>query len=157
MDFVFLNSLERPTLASGAFLFLLGHFHTYESPKLMTFAYNSKTVRSSYMKFWQQFEINELYVCIKFKGKLFRDFCFRTRKPPQKFGAESGLIQKRLNYGQIFHIIIHVLKYPFIPTDPLLAAMKFFLFVFLFFSFFLTLSNLFLVGSSFLKPQNNKI
>ena len=28
--------------------------------KFQTFAYNSRTVRSSYMKFWQQFEINEL-------------------------------------------------------------------------------------------------
>ena len=28
--------------------------------KFQTFAYNSRTVRSSYMKFWQQFESNEL-------------------------------------------------------------------------------------------------
>ena len=31
------------------------------SAKFQTFAYNSRTVWCSYMKFWQQFEINELY------------------------------------------------------------------------------------------------
>ena len=46
------------------FAFLLGRFPT----KFQTFAYNSRTVRSSYMKFWQQFEINELYVSAKFCG-----------------------------------------------------------------------------------------
>ena len=35
------------------------------SAKFQTFAYNSRMVRSSYMKFWQQFEINESYVCTK--------------------------------------------------------------------------------------------
>ena len=36
------------------------------SAKFQTFAYNLRTVGSSYMKFGQQFEINELYVCTKF-------------------------------------------------------------------------------------------
>ena len=35
------------------------------SAKFQTFAYNSRTVGSSNMKFGQQFEINELYVCTK--------------------------------------------------------------------------------------------
>ena len=27
-------------------------------------------------------------------------FSFRIRKPPQKFGVKSGLIEKRLKYGK---------------------------------------------------------
>ena len=71
-------------------------FSNYTSAKFQTFAYNSRTVRSSCMKFWQQFEINELYVCTKLRGNRSRDFGFRTRKPPRKFGVKSGLSQKRL-------------------------------------------------------------
>ena len=101
-----------------------------------TFAYNSKTVRSSYMKFWQQFEINELYVCTKFWGNKSRDFGFRTRKPARKFGVKSGLSQKRIKYGKKYFIWLYVLRYPFIPTIPLLAAMMFISFFLLFFTFF---------------------
>ena len=70
------------------------------SAKFQTFAYNSRTVWSSYMKFGQQFEINDLYVCTKFRGNGSRDFGFRTRKPPRKFGVKTGLSQKRLKYGK---------------------------------------------------------
>ena len=98
------------------------------SAKFQTFAYNSRTVWSSDMKFWQQFEINELYVCTKFLGNSSRDFGFRTRKPPRKFGVKRGLDQKRLKYGKKYFIGLYVLRYPFIPTNPLLAAMKFFSF-----------------------------
>ena len=66
------------------------------SAKFQTFAYNSRTVGSSSMKFGQQLEIIELYVCTKFQGNKLRDFGFRTRKPPRKFGLKSGLSQKRL-------------------------------------------------------------
>ena len=52
------------------------------------------------MKCWQQFEINELYVCIKFGGNKSRDFGFRTRKPSHKFGVKSGLSQNRLKHGK---------------------------------------------------------
>ena len=52
------------------------------------------------MKFRQQFEINNMLVCTKFPGDRSRDFSFRTRKPPQKFGVKDGLIQKRLEYGK---------------------------------------------------------
>ena len=38
------------------------------SAKFQTFAYNSRTVCYSYMKFGQQFEINKLYVCTQFRG-----------------------------------------------------------------------------------------
>ena len=48
----------------------------------------------SYMKFGQQLKINELYVCTIFRGNRSRDFGFRTRKPPRKFGVKSGLSQK---------------------------------------------------------------
>ena len=53
------------------------------------------------MKFGQQFEINELYACTKFRGNRSRDFGFRTRKPHRKFSVKSGLSQKRLiQYGK---------------------------------------------------------
>ena len=107
------------------------------SAKFQTFAYNSRTVGPSYMKFGQQFEINELYVCTKFRGNRSRDLGFRTRKPARKFGVKSGLSQKRLNYGKKCFIWLYVSRYPFIPTHPLLAAMRFISFLFfLFFPFF---------------------
>ena len=106
------------------------------SAKFQTFAYNSRTIGSSYMKFGQQFEINELYVCTQFRGNRSRDFGFRTRKPPRKFGVKSGLSQKRLKYGKKFFIGLYASIYPFIPTNPLLVAMRFISFFLLFFPFF---------------------
>ena len=107
------------------------------SAKFQTFAYNSRMVWSSCMKFWQQFEIIELYVCTQFRGNRSRDFGFTTRKPPRKFGVKSGLSQKRLKYGKKYFIGLYVSRYPFIPTNPLLAAMRFIFFPFFsFFSFF---------------------
>ena len=104
------------------------------SAKFQTFAYNSRTVGSSYMKFGQQLEINELYVCTKFRGNRSRDFGFRTRKPPPKFGVKSGFSQKRLKDGKKYFIWLYVSRYPFIPTNSLLAAMRFISFFFPFFS-----------------------
>ena len=113
------------------------------SAKFQTFAYNLRTVWPSYMKFWQQFEINELYVCTKFQGNRSRDFGFRTRKPPRKFGVKSSLSQKRLKYSKQYFIWLYVLNYPFIPTNPRLAAMTFISFFFPFFPFFLNFCTLF--------------
>ena len=93
------------------------------SAKLQTFADYSRTVWSSHMKFWLQFEVNELYVCTKYRGNELPDLGFRTQKPPQKFGIKSGLIQKRLKYGKKYFAFLYVLKYPFIPTN--LTAMRF--------------------------------
>ena len=104
------------------------------SAKFQTFAYKSRTVWSSYMKFWQQFEINELYVCTKFRGNRSRDFGFRTRKPPRKFSVKSHLSQKRLKYGKKYFIWLYVLRYPFIPTNSVLAVKRFLSFFFPFFS-----------------------
>ena len=128
------------------------------SAKFQTFAYNSRTVGSSYMKFWQKFEINELYVCTKFRGNRSRDFGFRTRKPTRKFGVKSRLSPKQLKYGKKYFIWLYVLKYPFIPTNPLLATMRFISFVFPFLSFYF-LFFLFpnFVRSSSPKPQNIEI
>ena len=102
------------------------------SAKFQTFTHYSRTFGSSYMKFGQQFEINELYVCTKFRGNRQRDFGFRARKPPHKFGVKSGLSQKRLKYGKKYIIGLYVSRYPFIPTNSILAAMRFISF----FSFF---------------------
>ena len=132
------------------------------SAKFQIFAYNLRTVGSSYMKFGQQFEINELYVCTKFRSNRLRNFGFRTRKPPRKFGVKSGLSQKRLKYGEKYFIWLYVSRYPFIPTNPLLAAMRFiylffpffFPFFFLFFSFFFFLI---FVRSFSPKPQHIEI
>ena len=121
------------------------------SAKFQTFAYNSRTVGSSNMKFGQKFEINKLYVCTQFRGNRSRDFGFRTRKPPRKFGVKSGLSQKRLKYGKKYFIGLYVSRYPFIPTNPLSASMRFF---FPFFSFFFFLI---FVRSSSPKPQHIKI
>ena len=108
------------------------------SAKFQTFAYNSRTVGSSYMKLGQQFEINELYVCTKFRGNRSRDFGFTTRKSPRKFGVKSGLSPKRLKYGKKYFIWWYVSRHPFIPNNPLLAAMRFISFFFPFlFPFFL--------------------
>ena len=104
------------------------------SAKFQTFAYNSRTVWSSNMKCGQQFEINELYVCTQFRANRSRDFGFRTRKLPRKFGVKSGFSQKRLKYGKKCFIGLYVSRYPFIPTNPLLAAMRFISFFFPFFS-----------------------
>ena len=83
------------------------------------------------MKFLQQFEIDKLYVCAKYCGNESRDFGFRTRKPRQKFGIKGGLVEKRLKYGKkYFTRLLYVLRYPFIPTNPLLATMSFFFFFF---------------------------
>ena len=67
------------------------------SAKFKTFAYNSRTVESSNMIFEQQFEINELYVCTKFRGNRSREFGFRTQNPPRKFGVKSGPVKNGLS------------------------------------------------------------
>ena len=119
----------------------------------------------------QQFEINEFYVCTNFRGNQSRDFGFMTRKPPRKFGVKSGLSQKRLKYGKKYFSWLYVLRYPFIPTNPLSAAMRFFSYFFPFFSFFFLFFPFFflffpffsfffflnLVRSSSPKPQNIEI
>ena len=121
------------------------------SAKFQTFAYNSRTVGPSYVKFGQQFEINELYVCTKFRGNRSRDFGFRTRKPARKFGVKSDFSQKRLKYDKKYFIGLYVSRYPIIPTNPLLAAMRF---ISLFFSFFFFLI---FVRSSSPKPLHIEI
>ena len=104
------------------------------SARFQTFAYNSRTVGPSYMKFGQQFEIIELYVCTKFRGNRSRDFGFRTRKPARKFGVKSGLSQKRLRQ-KIFHMVV-CLKIPFLhPKQPTFGRDEvYFFFFFLLFS-----------------------
>ena len=73
--------------------------------------------------------------CAKFRGSELRDLGFRTQKPRQRFGVKSDLIQKRLKYSKkYFTGLLYVLRYPFLPTNPLLAMMSFFFFA-LFFSF----------------------
>ena len=89
---------DRPS--RRVFLCFYSAIFQLTSAKFQTFAYNSRTVWSSYMKFSQQFEINELYVCTQFGGNRSRDFGFRTRKPPRKFGVKSGLIEKQLKGGE---------------------------------------------------------
>ena len=103
------------------------------------------------MKFWQHFEIYEVYVCAKFQGIESRDFGFKTQKPLQKFGVEGGHIKKRLKYGKKYFHWLYVVRYPFIPT----CTLDFWLsWIFLLFFFFCFVN---LVCSSSPKPQNIKI
>ena len=97
MGFFFWSSHWNNRRSRRVFLCFYSAIFQLTSAKFQTFAYNSRTVGSSYMKFWQQFEINELHVCTKFRGNRSRDFGFRTGKPPRKCGVKSGLSQKRLN------------------------------------------------------------
>ena len=55
---------RRSRVASRVPLFLLDHFPTNES-EISDFCLYLENSLASYMKFWQQFEINELYVCTK--------------------------------------------------------------------------------------------
>ena len=87
-------------------------------------------VWSSYMKFWQQFEIHKLFVCAKFQGNESRNFRFRTWKILQKFGIKSGLFQKRLKYGKKYFTWLYVVRYSFISTYTLSRIEFFFLFSF---------------------------
>ena len=145
---VFRTNLQNETIWNDrrlrrVFLCFYSAIFQLTSAKFQTFAYNSRTIGSSYMKFGQQFEINELYVCTQFRGNRSRDFGFRTRKPPRKFGVKSGLSQKRLKYGKKYFIGLYVSRYPFILTNPLLAAMRFISLFFLYFSFIFPLFFLF--------------
>ena len=110
-------------------------FFKQTGTKFQTFAYNSRTVESSCMKSWQQFEINKLFVCTKIWGNKSRYFNFKTWKPSQKLSVKSGLIQKQLKCSKKYFSWLYVLQYPFIPNKPLLAVMSFFL-LFPFFFFF---------------------
>ena len=76
---------------------------------------------------------DKLSVCAKFWANESRDFGFRTQKPRRKFDMKSGLNEKRLKYGKnYFTGLLHVLRYPFIPTNSLLATMSFLFFFFAF-------------------------
>ena len=150
MDHSYSESHWNDRRSRRVFLCFYSAIFQLTSAKFQTFAYNLKTVGFSNMKFRQQFEINELYVCAKFWGNRSCDFGFRTRKPPHKFGVKSGLSQKRLKYGKKYFIGLYASRYPFIPTNPLLATMRFISF----FSFFFFLI---FVRSSSPKPQNMEI
>ena len=58
----------------------------------------------------------------------FETIGFRTQKLPLKFGVKSSLIQKRLKYDKKYSTRLYVLSYLFIPTNSLLATMRFFSF-----------------------------
>ena len=96
------------------FLCFYSGIFTLTSVRFQTFAYNSRTLWSCFIKFRQQFEITELHVCTKFRGK-----------PPRGFGVKSGLIQKRPKYGKKYFTHLYVLGYPFIPINPLFVARRF--------------------------------
>ena len=53
------------------------------SARFQAFAYNSRTIWSSYMKFWQQFETIDLHVRIKFWCNWLRDFVLGPKTAPQ--------------------------------------------------------------------------
>ena len=100
------------------FLYFYSAIFQLTSAKFQTFAYNSRTVGSSYMKFGQQFEINELYVCTQFRGNRSRDFDFRTQKPPPQVWRKKQSQSKTAKVRQkIFHMVV-CLNIPFHPNQP---------------------------------------
>ena len=123
--------LERPTLA--CFFVFYSAIFQLTSAKFQTFAYNSRTVWSSYMKFWQLFEINKLYVCTQFRGNRLRDLNFRTRKPPRKFGVKRVSVKNGVSTAKIFHRVV-CLKILFHPKQPTFGRDEVFSFFFPFFS-----------------------
>ena len=90
------------------------------SAKFQSFAYNSRAASSWF--------VPKLEVI----NHVVNDFGFRTWKPPRKISVKSGVIKNGLCKEKIFHIVtVYALRYLFIPTNPLMAAMSFFLFIFL--------------------------
>ena len=115
-QFVWLIIYWNERCSRRVFLCVYSAISQVTSAKFQTFAYNSRTVWSRYMKFWQQFESNELHVCTKFRRNRSRDFGFKNRKPPRKFGVISGLSQKRLEVRQKICYMAVCLKIPFHPN-----------------------------------------
>ena len=129
-----------------SFLFWLAIFQL-TSAKFQTFAYNSRVVWSGYMKFWPSLRLMNCMFVSNFVAIGHVTLVLE----PVKFGVKSGLSQKWPKYGIKYFIWLYVLRYPFIPTNPLFGRDEFFSFIFLLFLFFF----LNFVRSS--KPQNTKI
>ena len=49
------------------------------------------------MKFWQQFDIYELYVFTQSRGNRSREFGFRTRNRHRKFGEKAVSVKNGLS------------------------------------------------------------
>ena len=79
---------------------------------------------SLWLPCWWQ--VNKMFVCIKFLGNKSLGFGFKARKPPQKFEVETGLLRKLLKWPQK---IVHSLKIPFykssLPIHLILTVIKF--------------------------------
>ena len=95
------------------------------SAKFQTFVYNSRTVRSSYIKFWQQ--LSYMFVP-NFEAIGQATLVLEPKNRPASFAWKAVSVKKRLKYGKKYFIWLYVLRYPFIPTNPLSAAMRFFSF-----------------------------
>ena len=87
------------------------------------------------MKFCQQFEINELYVCTNFEAISQATLVLRSKNRPASLAKKAVSVKHGFKYGKQYFMRYYVLGYLFIPTNPLLAAMKFVSFFFLFFLF----------------------
>ena len=113
----------------ACFLVFTRPFSKLTSAKGQTFIYNSRMVWSGCMKFWQQFEVYKLFVCAKFQSNESRSFRFRTWEIIQNFGIKSGLIQKRLKYGNKYFTWLYVVRYCVISTYTF-SRIEFFFFLF---------------------------
>ena len=69
----------------------------------------------------------------KFRGNGLRDINFRSQKLSGNFDLKSGFIQKRQSTTKNIPHGYMSLNTPFIPTNPLLAAMSCFSFFFFLF------------------------
>ena len=104
------------------------------SAKFQTFAYHSRTIRSSCMKFWQQFEIIELYIIPNCEAIGHVTSVLESETAPQvlrkkrRFQSKTALVRQK-----IFHLVV-CLKTPFHPNQPTFGRDEVhFVFFFLFF------------------------
>ena len=97
------------------------------SVKFHTFAYNSRTVKYSYMKFGHQFKINKMSVCTKCRGNRLRDFgLFAPKCRDNRLRLKMAEVRQN-----IFHMVILVMI-PFYLYEPTFSRDEFLSFVFCF-------------------------
>ena len=66
-----------------------------------------------------------MFACTKFGRNRSGDIDFRAQKPPQMFGVKEVAFKK---YHKKYFTRLYMSRYHFIPTNPLLAALRIFSF-----------------------------
>ena len=98
------------------------------SAKFQTFAFNLRTVWSSYKKFWQQFEINELYVLHQIlKQQIAWLWFYDPTTAPKVWRNKRSHLKTAQVRQKIFHMVI-LLKIPLHPYQPTFGRVENFFF-----------------------------